>query len=264
MITEPVTLVDGRWEGEPVVEDGVSRPAVYLARNFRLTGDLDADGSDEAVVLLGESSGGTGEYIHLAIVEGVDGRLSNTATVLVGDRVQIRDAMIEDRRIVLEVLQAGPDDAMCCPGELARRIWEMEGEGLREVPPPTRHGRLSLSTIAGTEWVLRSWAWDEPAPLEPEVTLVFEDRRLAGNAGCNRYFAAAEAGASPGDVSVGPAGSTRRACPDPIMGVEDRFFRQLGGVRKFGFVTTQLALTYESDGAMGTMLFDRRSPETTR
>lgn len=257
-------LVDGRWEGEPFVEGGASRPAVYLARNVHLTGDLDGDGSDEAVVLLGESSGGTGEYIYLAVVERVDGRLSNRATALVGDRVQIRDAMIEDRRIVLEVLQAGPEDAMCCPGELASRVWEMGGKGVREILPATQHGRLSLSTIAGTEWVLRSWAWDEPAPLEPQVTLVFEDGRLAGSAGCNRYFAAAETGASPGDVSVGPAGSTRRACPDPIMAVEDRFLRQLGGVRKFGFMTAQLALTYESNGSRGTMLFARRPLQTAR
>jgi len=52
----PVTLADGRWEGKPYVEGGASRPEVYFVRDFRLIGDVNGDGTDEAVVLLGESA----------------------------------------------------------------------------------------------------------------------------------------------------------------------------------------------------------------
>ena len=47
---DDVTLTDGRWEGEPFVADGASRPAVGIIDDFMLIGDLDGDGTDEVVV----------------------------------------------------------------------------------------------------------------------------------------------------------------------------------------------------------------------
>ena len=46
----PVTLKDGRWEGEPFEPGAASRPTLSLAPGFRLTGDIDGDGAEEAVV----------------------------------------------------------------------------------------------------------------------------------------------------------------------------------------------------------------------
>ncbi|MDX2437573.1 MAG: hypothetical protein QNL88_11050, partial [Acidobacteriota bacterium] len=64
---DPVTLDDGRWQGAPYVEGGASRPSAGLVRNFVLSGDLNGDGRDEAVVLVWESSGGSGTREYLAI-----------------------------------------------------------------------------------------------------------------------------------------------------------------------------------------------------
>jgi hypothetical protein len=129
----PVTLADGRWEGKPYVEGGASRPEVYFVRDFRLIGDVNGDGTDEAVVLLGESSGGTGQNIYLAVVDRKNGKLENVASTLVGDRIQIREARIEEGRIFLDLLQAGPGDAACCPGELATRGWELTAQRAERV-----------------------------------------------------------------------------------------------------------------------------------
>ncbi|OPX36048.1 MAG: hypothetical protein B1H12_07960 [Desulfobacteraceae bacterium 4484_190.2] len=254
----PVILTDGRWVGKPYVEGGASRPEIYFLRDFRLMGDVDGDGKDEAVVLLGESSGGTGQYIYLAVVDRKNGNLKNIALTLIGDRIQIREARIEGGRVFLDILQAGPGDAACCPGELATRGWELIPEGLNEFCVSKTHGRLTLATIGGTEWLLRSWDFDEPAPTEPEVTIIFQDGPFTGNCGCNSYFAPVKPGDMPGDVSVGQIGSTRKACPEQIMVIEARFLEQLRGVKKFGFMIRQLALSYENDGAWGVMLFDGR------
>ena len=40
----PVTLRAGKWQGQPLIEDGASVPALWLSEGFRLTGDLDRDG----------------------------------------------------------------------------------------------------------------------------------------------------------------------------------------------------------------------------
>jgi hypothetical protein len=58
----PVTLEERRWEGEPFEPGAASRPSVVLAPGFRLTGDLDGDGAEEAVVVLAQSSGGSGTW----------------------------------------------------------------------------------------------------------------------------------------------------------------------------------------------------------
>jgi heat shock protein HslJ len=107
-------------------------------------------------------------------------------------------------------------------------------------------------------WVLRAWSFEEPAPATPEVTLEWKDGRVSGSSGCNRYFATVTAGDHPGDLKVGPAAGTRKACPAQETEVEGRWLRQLEHVVKYGFLVGQLALTYDLDGRIDVMLFARR------
>lgn len=259
-----VTLVHGSWQGKPYVEAGAVRPEVNVISKFRMTGDLDRDGTDEAVVLLEYRPGGTGELLYAAVVGRRNSRVVNVATAFIGDRVQVRGGHIENRgesRVMfLDVVQAGPEDPACCPGDLVTRGWLFESDGtMKPIKVSDIAGRLSLDTIGGTEWVLHSWAIKEPAPPDPEVTLVYKDGRFAGTSGCNRYSAPVREGNMPGEVSVGPAATTKMACGDVAASVEERFLRALGGVRKFGFRTGELALSYEKEGSSEVMLFGRRT-----
>lgn len=257
-LPDSVTLVDGRWEGEPVAPGGASRPALQLARGLHLVGDLDGDGNLETVVVLSQSTGGTGEVEYLAVMARRGDTVFNRADALLGDRVQIRDARIEDGRIVLGVIQAGPNDAMCCPGEWAVRAWRLTDGKLEEVPGGVGSRRLSIETLQGSEWVLRSWTWFEPVGAGPEITIRFDDERITGFSACNRFFARVTLGGQPGDISLGPIGGTRMVCQDPAATIEKRFMPLIGGIRKYGFMMTQLALSYEFDGTTQVLLFDAR------
>ena len=126
----------------------------------------------------------------------------------------------------------------------------------RATPAVTEPRKLTLEMIAGTEWVLRKWDLNDPAPAAPEVTLSLKDGKFVGTAGCNRYFAGVKPGVAPGEVTVGPAGATRMMCAQEQMVVEDRFLKQLTGVKKFELMAGQLALSYKLDGSWGVMLFD--------
>ncbi len=89
-------LDDGLYEGEPFVEGASSKPRVELIERVMAFGDLNADGVDDAAVLLVESSGGSGSHLYLAAVF-VDGLNIRTSTTLIGDRTQVRSLSIEDR-----------------------------------------------------------------------------------------------------------------------------------------------------------------------
>ena len=63
-----VKLVDGKWKGGPHGKGSASRPVVSLVGDLRITGDLDGNGTDDAVVLLNYAPGSTGQLFYLAVV----------------------------------------------------------------------------------------------------------------------------------------------------------------------------------------------------
>jgi heat shock protein HslJ len=73
------------------------------------------------------------------------------------------------------------------------------------------------------------------------VTAVFDEHGMvAGYGGCNNYFATYTAGGN--KITIGPVGSTRKACAQPIMDQETAYFRAL-----------ESAATYKIDGDRLTM-----------
>jgi heat shock protein HslJ len=255
----PVTLSGGQWEGEPFVVGGASRPSVRVEPDFHLTADLNGDTAEETVVLLTEQSGGTGTFSYLAIL-GRSGRgLVNLATALVGDRVQIRDFHTDAGRIVLDVVQQGPGDEMCCPSENVTRIWTLGTGGLVESPAQTM-GKSSHKDLEGVEWVLTDLGPDEPAPSQPEVTLIFEDSQVRGKSACNTYFAQLifMVHDSPGGFALGPIGRTKKLCPHDVMSLEERYLERLGGARRWSYRVGKLAITWTKGSDSGVLIFTRR------
>ena len=255
---EALTLVEGHWEGEPVEDGAASRPAVGLVEDFYLHGDLDGEWPPEAVITLWETSGGSAVNSYVAIVSRRDGNAVNTATALVGDRVQLRAGRIADGRIELDLVQQGPDDAACCPTETVTRVWEMAEDGLQEVELRNK-STLSLATIAGEEWQLKGMTRDEAVPDGLVVTLVFNNDRISGHAGCNSYFGSVTAGDRPGEISFSKIGSTRMACPPATMELENRYLQALSSVTGFGFLNGSMALIWQQDGDISMLLFTARA-----
>ena len=253
---EAVTLVDGRWEGEPLVEGGASRPRAGLIDHFALIGDLDGDGHEETTVLLWESSGGSGTRLYLAVIGRSHDVLEDLGTALVGDRVQVRSGRIADGRIELDVVQAGSDDAMCCPSQLATRGWTLGEDGLVE-GEPTITGTLSLDSVEGPEWVLSELGWGKPVPDTAEITISFDDNKVTGSGGCNRYFAAV-AGDTPGQLAFAGMGTTRMACPESTMGLERHYLKTLSGASRYSFLGGRLVLSCDTDDGPIALIYEQR------
>ena len=253
---EAVTLVEGRWEGEPFIEGGASRPSAGLVDHFALVGDLDSDGREETTVLLWESSGGSGTRLYLAVMGRGRGNIGNLGTALVGDRVQVRSGRIADGRIELDVVQAGPNDAMCCPSQLATRGWTLDAGDLVE-GEVTITGILSLDALGGPEWVLSELGWGESLPDTAEITISFHDDKVTGAGGCNRYFAAVT-GDTPGELVFSGMGATRMACPEPTMDLERVYLRALAGASRYSFLGGRLVLGCDTDDGPVALIFTPR------
>ncbi len=257
---EPVTLSDGRYAGEPFVENGAARPTVVLVEKPYLLGDLDEEPGDEAVVLLSENSGGSGAFLYLSVVGLRHDEPVNLGTIGVGDRPQVRWLGLEGSWIRLDVVEQGPDDAACCPSQLSARFWRLQDGQLVEVAEKV-HGTLSLAELAGPGWTLVGLDPLEPLPEDIELTIIFEDGKVAGRSGCNNYFAGIEE-SSPGRIKLGPAGTTRKTCAEPLMELEQRYLARLGGVKKYHFVLGKLALAWRIENGSGVLLYERSNEVT--
>jgi heat shock protein HslJ len=256
IIDEPVTLTGGRWEGKPFVAGGASRPSVGLIDHFRLTGDLDGDGLDEAAALVWESSGGSGTRLHLAVMGRRHEEVENLATTLIGDRVQVRSGAIESGRITLDMVRAGPEDAACCPTQKALVTWALTEYGLTRTAEETT-GIVSLADLGGVEWTLVEIGRDHALPEDVEISLVFENDRVSGSSGCNTYFAGVSA-PGPGNLAFNGMGATRMACPEPVMDLERRYLQALAGASSYTFLAGRLAINCESDSRSTVLLFSPR------
>lgn len=253
ILEEPVTLVNGSWEGKPFVDGGASRPAVGLVERFALEGDLDGDGHPETVALLWESSGGSGTRSYLAAMGRADGAVANLGTALIGDRVQVKSGTIAGGRITLELVEAGPGDAACCPSQRTKSEWALTGAGLERVATEIE-GPLSLGDLAGPEWRLRELGWGQPVPDDVVITIAFQDGRVAGTGGCNRYFASVSS-EGPGILAFGATGTTMMACPDPAMDLEGRYLATLADAASYSFQAGRLVIGCETDEGHVTLVF---------
>jgi len=255
----PVTLSGGIFEGAPFADGGVSAPRVELLQDFEFGADVNGDGLQETIVLLSESSGGSGTFSYLATLTMADGRVINMGTAPLGDRVQIQGWRIADGFIELDMVQSGPEDAACCPSQLVTRRWTQTDRGLTEGPTDIR-GKLSPEVLASAEWRLVAMDLGEEAPKDPRVTIDFSGGRVAGSSGCNRYMGSIVNGRMPGELSFGPLAGTMMACPEEIMETEKRYMDLLSRVTRFSFHLGKLALTsVDEDGNVHLLLFEDSS-----
>ena len=125
---------------------------------------------------------------------------------------------------------------------------------------PDRTVPTSLADLAGHEWALTHLSRDETVPAGIEITLSLEDHRLTGRGGCNRYFAEIKEGERPGDLSIGPVGSTRMACPAEVMEVESRYLRALEGTIDYDHQPDRLVLTWREGDTVGALYFAPGDP----
>jgi C-terminal processing protease CtpA/Prc len=263
----PITLTDGRYEGEPFVAGDASRPIVEYIDGAEVYGDLDGDGVDDAVVFLVENSGGTGNFVYVAAQLNRDGQPLDAGAVWIEDRIQVKSAAIEDGQVALGLIAPGPGDGACCPSYRTGKRYVLQDGLLAELPGAEEESiKVTAADLADTSWTLLELDKDQPALADAEVTISFHDGQFSGFGGCNTYNGAFTlSDDNPFLVTIGPIAATQMACPEPLLSQESAYFAALQQVSRWGFAYGRLALAYTDDqGNNVPLLFaPQGAPEAT-
>jgi len=245
---QPITLIAGEYESEPLAEGITDRQRVTLVPYGVHFGDLDGDGADDAVVFLSENTGGTGDFTYIAAQLNQDGQPVDAGSVWIEDRIQIISVAIEDGQVMLEVTAQGPGDAACCKTHKTQKSYALQGGQLAELPSADETlVELTAADLNGTSWTLVDLNLDQqPVLADTQVTLNFADGQISGSGGCNSYTA----GFSPDDpaaLSISPVAATSMACPEPILDQETAYFTALENAAQWGYLIGRLAIYYATD-----------------
>ncbi len=238
-----VSLKDGKWTGEST--DGFSRPHVELAYDYLALGDIDRDGVDEALVVINENGGGSGQFRSLVLYDRMDDRVAEAAAIPIGDRVQVKSIRIAPGYLTAEIVrQTGP---LCCPDEVVRLRFPYAGGHFGEVSETTILGKLSPAILSGSSWTP-----------EANVSLTYQAGIFRGNAGCNNFTAPVTQLESNGVFAVGPITTTRRACSESRMLAEAAFLKRLQSSNQMWFSPDHLHFLYTVPGEGGRLDFEQR------
>jgi len=121
-------LRDGTFEAE-AAPGSASRITVRLA-DIAAFGDLDGNLAPDAAAVLVSSGGGSGTFVELAAIRNEHGAAHPVATVLLGDRILVREVRIEDRRILVRLRARGATDPFSLRTREVSRHYALDGNGL--------------------------------------------------------------------------------------------------------------------------------------
>jgi hypothetical protein len=121
-------LVEGVYK-EKYGENSAAELTLYLT-NIHAFGDLNKDGSKDAVAVLIVDPGGSGTFYYLAAILDQNGTPNNVALEFLGDRVKIKTVSIRSSIVFVDMITHGLDDGLCCPTQPVLRRYKLEGNTL--------------------------------------------------------------------------------------------------------------------------------------
>jgi hypothetical protein len=153
-------LEDGTYTEK--YEDSATGLVIALT-DMSAFGDLDGDGTPDAVAVLGTNGGGSGVFIDLVAVLDKSGSPIHVATTLLGDRVIVNSLSITDQVVTVDMITQGPGDGMCCPTLPVTFKFRLEGD--------------QFIQVGETPWRLQL-ANGAVCALNSEAALAFGDKRV--------------------------------------------------------------------------------------
>jgi heat shock protein HslJ len=106
------------------------------------------------------------------------------------------------------------------------------------------------TALEGTPWVLMAATTDAPLPAGVEVTALFEQGKVTGTSGCNRYVANYEVKGNELTVDTGQSAGTLMTCGPAAAAVEQAYLQRLGQVASYSIDSDKLVLSDSGNKAL--------------
>lgn len=120
---DSLLLVDGTLKGSSRVTKLLEGPAFT---------DLNKDGAKDAVVILRDETGGSGVFYYVAIALATGDSQKTTNSILLGDRVRIKEIAVNQGIIFVTILERGAADAMTTPPGVGKILrFTLDGDKLK-------------------------------------------------------------------------------------------------------------------------------------
>ena len=260
-----VKLTDGKFSA-PAAPDTPLMNTVFLGNEIAYG---DVNGVPSAAVILVESSGGSGVFYVLHLVQNQNGSVTDIASAQLGDRINPTSLYFQDGKIVLGMTTQGPDEPMCCGTQRVLNTYTLNGAKLEqastqvvgnvEQTPTTQPTTAPAQTLAGTTWKWTGSLFNDgkqTTPDDPNRYLLsfMADGSVSIQADCNQVGGTYTTDGNQLTITLGP--STLVACPPGSLG--DEYVRQLGTVSSYFFKDGNLILEFKFDS--GSMTFAPGAP----
>lgn len=252
-VSGPVTLTRGEYRA-PAAPGSAGQVTLRLTdqRAFATLADRQA-----GAVVLATSMGGSGSFSELALLSRQADGWVNTDTVLLGDRVKVRNVAIENRVVVVTMTTHGPKDPQCCPTQEVQKRFTIQDNRLVPVSEGAPAGQPA---ITGTvwQWVQTQYSNDKrvvPAKPANYTVRFLEGGQINVKADCNQKGGTYSVDGK--QLSITITHSTMAACEPGSH--EDEFVRNLtaGAIHFFRNGELYIDLKYDS----GTMKFSGQKKE---
>jgi hypothetical protein len=96
-------------------------------------GDMNNDGTEDAVVSLGTNTGGSGMFVELALVLNIGGQPQHVTSASLGDRIPVRALHIDNGLLTADLTIHDADDPLCCPSLDVTEYFKYQDKNLVEV-----------------------------------------------------------------------------------------------------------------------------------
>lgn len=190
----PVSLVDGRNE-EPAAPDSSSK-IITQVWGEPLFADMNKDHSDDAVLILTQSAGGSGTFYYVAAAIATPEGYQATPGHLLGDRIKPQGIEVVDSKARISFLTRGYEESFADVPTVPRQmdvIYLSEDKRLAEVAIDFEgEADPNRMTLQMHPWTWIRTVFNNDTTTKPKEAGIFtlsftEDGRVLGTSDCNSF-----------------------------------------------------------------------------
>ncbi|WP_339721839.1 META domain-containing protein [uncultured Paraglaciecola sp.] len=251
-----IQLINGYAE-QIAAPDSSSKITTQVWGEPKVT-DLNADGQQDAVLILSQNTGGSGTFYYLAVAIREGNHYKGSKGILLGDRIQPQEIQVVTNRVTVEFLERFMSEPTVTSPSMPREQVVIYDTDTQQLIPVEQNfegeADPAVMTLGMKTWYWKETQYNNDSVLKPKSPKKFNlkfatNGKLLISTDCNTM--GGEYSIADKRIAVSNMLSTRMFCKDSQ---EQTFAKMLSSVSSYFFTSKgQLVLELKYDS--GTMIF---------